>query len=376
MQRWPETKRLLGLLVNSSGAAHARNAQTARARLAQAGPPPRRRAARRRAGAHAGGRGGPARSAHADGAQAVRARARAAQELPEGPATARWGAPPEEPRPRPRFRRRVPAAGRGAGGQRRRSNQPRSSLEAGRTGIRAATRRRSAQRPDRGAPRCTSPASSSTRPSAVSTSSAPRASMPAAVPLPPSHVTELPSSTSRSRHAASARSGSWSRRFSSERSRRGSSVGDRRSRLGSGRDRQRGGRVAELRRQLVGRGGHVDPDPHHRPALLRPALDEDAGDLPPLEPDVVRPLDAAAHRRRGLARIADRDRRGQRQQDVVLVERPDHHRGKQRSARRRLPASTLPPAPRGLGARRDQGAVGAPRSPSVLARSLVESTTR
>ena len=27
MQRWPETKRLLGLLVNSSGAAHARNAR-------------------------------------------------------------------------------------------------------------------------------------------------------------------------------------------------------------------------------------------------------------------------------------------------------------------------------------------------------------
>ncbi len=32
MQRWPETKRLLGLLVNSAGAAHARNAR----RLVQA----------------------------------------------------------------------------------------------------------------------------------------------------------------------------------------------------------------------------------------------------------------------------------------------------------------------------------------------------
>ena len=32
MQRWPETKRLLGLLVNSSGGAHARNAR----RLVQA----------------------------------------------------------------------------------------------------------------------------------------------------------------------------------------------------------------------------------------------------------------------------------------------------------------------------------------------------
>ena len=27
MQRWPETKRLLGLLVNAAGAAHARNAR-------------------------------------------------------------------------------------------------------------------------------------------------------------------------------------------------------------------------------------------------------------------------------------------------------------------------------------------------------------
>jgi len=32
VQRWPETKRLLGLLVNSAGAAHARNAR----RLVQA----------------------------------------------------------------------------------------------------------------------------------------------------------------------------------------------------------------------------------------------------------------------------------------------------------------------------------------------------
>ena len=73
VQRWPETKRLLGLLVNSSGAAHARNAR----RLVHAARKQdrrlQRRAARRRGRAHARGRGGPARRAHADGAQAQRA---------------------------------------------------------------------------------------------------------------------------------------------------------------------------------------------------------------------------------------------------------------------------------------------------------------
>ena len=76
VQRWPETKRLLGLLVNSSGGAHARNAR----RLVHASRKQdrrlQRRAARRGRGAHAGGRGGPARRAHADGPQA-RARSRA-----------------------------------------------------------------------------------------------------------------------------------------------------------------------------------------------------------------------------------------------------------------------------------------------------------
>ena len=50
MQRWPETKRLLGLLVNSSGAAHARNAR----RLVQASrkQDPRLPAAAGRALAH------------------------------------------------------------------------------------------------------------------------------------------------------------------------------------------------------------------------------------------------------------------------------------------------------------------------------------
>ena len=84
VQRWPETKRLLGLLVNSSGGAHARNAR----RLVHAARQQDRRlqrgAARRGDPAHRGGRRGHQRRAHADVAQAGRARPRAAAQLPEG----------------------------------------------------------------------------------------------------------------------------------------------------------------------------------------------------------------------------------------------------------------------------------------------------
>ena len=55
-----------------------------RPRGTQAGPPPAGGPARRRGGAHARGRGGAARRAHAPGPQAQRALARAAAQLPEG----------------------------------------------------------------------------------------------------------------------------------------------------------------------------------------------------------------------------------------------------------------------------------------------------
>ena len=92
VQRWPETKRLLGLLVNSAGGAHARNARRLDPCRAQAGPPAGRRAAGRRARAHARGRGGAARRAHADGAQAPGAGPRAAAQLPQAPRAQRAAA--------------------------------------------------------------------------------------------------------------------------------------------------------------------------------------------------------------------------------------------------------------------------------------------
>ena len=88
VQRWPETKRLLGLLVNSSGPAHGRNAR----RLVHAARKHDRRLAAAllaaALGAHARGRGGAARRAQPHGAQAVGAGARAGAELPEGQAQA------------------------------------------------------------------------------------------------------------------------------------------------------------------------------------------------------------------------------------------------------------------------------------------------
>ena len=105
MQRWPETKRLLGLLVNSSGGAHARNAR----RLVHAARKQDRRlsaALLAAALAHTPeAEEVAARRAHAHGAQAERAGARAAAQLPQGP-----------PRPSPPAQERGQEGARGRGG--------------------------------------------------------------------------------------------------------------------------------------------------------------------------------------------------------------------------------------------------------------------
>ena len=148
VQRWPETKRLLGLLVNSSGGAHARNAR----RLVHATRKQDRRlsaALLAAARAHTpGGRGGAARRAHPHGAQAGRALARAPAQLP----ARRQGPPRQAPQAQGRggpgagdgAERRRPAARRGgarrdAGGRGRSRSPPRRR----RRPRRSATRRRS-----------------------------------------------------------------------------------------------------------------------------------------------------------------------------------------------------------------------------------------
>ena len=115
VQRWPETKRLLGLLVNSSGLGPRAQRAAARPCLPQGGSPPVGGPARRRARPHPGGRGGAARRPHPDGPQTGRARARAAAQLPQGPA--RQQAPPPQ----------------GRRGQRRRERRPRPRAHPGRT---------------------------------------------------------------------------------------------------------------------------------------------------------------------------------------------------------------------------------------------------
>ena len=114
VQRWPETKRLLGLLVNSSGGAHARNAR----RLVRAGAPAGSAALGRAAGgrdpAHRRGGRGHQRRPHADGAQARRAGAGTAAQLPEGP---RQGQAPSQP-PQGRGRGRGERGRAGRRGQR------------------------------------------------------------------------------------------------------------------------------------------------------------------------------------------------------------------------------------------------------------------
>ena len=137
VQRWPETKRLLGLLVNSSRRRARPQRPPARARRAPAGPPAVRGAARRGAPAHRRGRRGDQRRADAHVAQAGRAGPRAAAQLPEGQEPPRHAPPAQEgrargPGARGRERRAIAldGAGRpledaGRGGRRREARPPR-----------------------------------------------------------------------------------------------------------------------------------------------------------------------------------------------------------------------------------------------------------
>jgi superfamily II DNA or RNA helicase len=119
VQRWPETKRLLGLLATRA-AAGTRATRAGSSTPPQAGPPAVGRAAGRRHAvhAHARGRGGPARRADPHGAQAVVAVARAAAQLPEGPPRAL--APAQEEGRARRGARRCRERGGGRGARRAR----------------------------------------------------------------------------------------------------------------------------------------------------------------------------------------------------------------------------------------------------------------
>ena len=164
------------------------------------------------------------------------------------------------------------------------------------------------------------------------TRSRPSSSIPSAVPRPPSQVTSRPARASRARQASRSRSAGCASRRSSEArtaaSTAGTSSGVRPS--VPARSRSSGGKSSGRRATLM-------PMPEDRPALPRPRLGEDAGDLAPVDQDVVGPLD----RRGGADRVGDRDARCHREQRRDLAQ---HERHREREPRRRRPRPALAPA--------------------------------
>ena len=138
-----------------------------------------------------------------------------------------------------------------------------------------------------------------------------------------------------------------------------------------------GGLEAEARRavvQLLGQvgdpDGDVDADAHDGPALLRPALDEDARDLAPVDEDVVRPLDP----RLGAAGVRDRDGGDERQQRPGVAD--DDATSAARGPGGAVQARPWRPRPALCVAAVTSVPCGAPASASSRARRFVESVDR
>ena len=355
VQRWPETKRLLGLLVNSSGAAHARNAR----RLVHAARKQDRRLSAALLAASLAhtpeARAGARRRAHPHGPQAQRARARAAAQLPQEGPRSRSAPPPEgrqgggrrrrplptrrsprrprrprRPRPpRPRTSGRGGPGGRsgrrGGGDQRRRRCPGRRACGRGRRrsgggGPRRGARERgvderASRRDQSGEPSPRTPRRS-TRPSAKRSSrtrlanppGAPRprgapcarrrrAPRPAARPRPLRPPSPRPSGP---RHGSARQRVAGAPRVEDlglpgrEPALEAREQPSQRGLHARRAGAQRRRRVAQLGRELVRLDRDVEADAEHGPALLRPALDEDPRDLAARREHVVGPLDRRA----------------------------------------------------------------------------------
>ena len=331
VQRWPETKRLLGLLVNSSGRAHGRNAR----RLVHAARKQDRRLAVALLAASV--------SHTPEGEEVLRgARMRMAR---KPSATARELLR-NFPKGGKRSRKRKKSKGGAENGAEAAPDG--KALEGGR-GRGGRSRPRTGQRL-----RWTSPAPRATRsPPAVRTSRSPASLTPSATPEPPSQEISRPRSASRSSQAD--RTSPGSRVDPGARaSRRAPSAPPRRR----GRDRQRGGRLAQLGRELVGGDREIEADADHRPPVLGPRLDQDPRQLAPVDPDVVRPLDPALDRRRRAASAASQTAIAAASGSSAwrALERADDRRVEEGAARRGGPAPALAAAPRGLLGGGDDGA--------------------
>ena len=265
VQRWPETKRLLGLFVNSSGRAHGRNAR----RIVHAARNQDRRLAVALLAASV---------AHTPEAEeALRgARMRMARK-PSAVARELLRNFPRSGGKRRRQRKRKGGGEGGATGRRLR----RTARNKGKSGENGGGRARRAPRPRVGAgrdrvaldgsmssfERLTSPEPRARRsPSGVSTKRLPRSSIPRATPdpspwsePPPTQRSSRSSSASRSRNAASVSSCDSSTRAASASFERLANVGH------GGAVPDRGRRPAQVLRKVLRRDRHVDPDPDHRP---------------------------------------------------------------------------------------------------------------
>ena len=290
VQRWPETKRLLGLLVNSAGA-------RARAQRAPAGAGGRKQDRRLSAALLA------AALAHTPEAQQVLdgARMRMARK-PSALARELLRNFPKGKRRRGGRRRRKKGGGEAAAPE----VDARGTVDAQATDgppddddLIVDADQDSADEDDaerdaglRSARRCTSPAASATRPASVSTSREPPSSMPAAVPSPPLPAHLWTRAARRGGATPPSTSGSGAASRSSRRAEQGCEQPPRRSAARAARRparwRSPGARAGSVRRR-----GHVQPDAQHGPALLRPALHEDAGELAAVHQHVVGPLDPA-----------------------------------------------------------------------------------
>ena len=379
VQRWPETKRLLGLLVNSAGGAHARNAR----RLIHAA----RKQDRRLAAALLA-----AALAHTPEAEeALRgARTRMARKPPALARELLRNFPKRRGRATRRQaqgRQGAPAAGGGGAPEGRLARAQRARRRSS-----AATPSRTSSRRRAGPRRCSEMDLAGRELGLAAlvsaTTSRPFPSMPSARPSPavpadlacPQGVARAPgvgaSRTVRSAAGAPARAAAGRARLERRcgspahaspraRPRPRPAPAGRRGRRSSG------GSSSRLDRD-------VQADPEHRPALLRAALDEDAASLrgrlagaAAQQDDVVGPLD---QRVRSPDDVADRDGRDQRQQ------RRQARAAAATSAAscRRAPTSAGPGGPRpALCSRgRHERPVRGAASASSRARSLVESVLR
>ena len=345
VQRWPETKRLLGLLVNSAGAAHARNAR----RLVQASRKQDRRlsaALLAAALAHT-----PEAQQVLDGARMRMARKPSAlarellQELPEGQA------PPRRPQAQEEGRASEPdgaAQEREADG-RRPEDPDRGRREAGR---RRTTRHETRAPPERrrGA---TAPLAQQVHLAGVERHAALLRLHTGArrvVDAGGRALAAVPAHLLAAQGVALAQAASSSPRASRAALEREQQLGQQRLPLRSKPDQ------AQRRRDLASSSGKP-PSSTFRPmpSTAQPSWSRPSTRMPAsLRRSSQTSFGHLIERRRLGQRLAHRHGRGQRQQRVELAQ---HERHQQRAARRRRPRPSLPAAAGALLVGRDERAV-------------------